>query len=89
MSKVESILKGIRTRLNKREYEQFIVPLIQAIEENQAQLENHKVKQSLDNIIFSALHKLNTLSCEINGEDYVKLSDMERIVLEEYKIKSE
>lgn len=80
MVTIETATKDIQRNFSRREYEQFIVPLIRAYEEKQKVGQSAKVSSTIDNIITSSLTRAKEGVVIIEQEEYIKLESIEEIL---------
>lgn len=80
---VESLIKRAKCYFNRKEYEQFIHPLINTLEE----MNRHTIKQEIlnkvANIFISSMSKIKDGVETIENEEYVKLSVVEDAIKSE------
>lgn len=77
---VEQQLETIKNFLNKRQYEQYIIPLLSTLDKKYNAQFNANVNHRLSNIIISTLNSLENKSVDIQGEQYVKLEDVKDVL---------
>lgn len=86
MTEVDKKLKDVQTIVNARHYKQYILPLVQTIEETNQKVEIIKIKKSIENIITSSLSQLENQVEIINGEQYIKLECVNDVIKKELQI---
>ena len=79
-------IRQIKSHFSKRDFIQFIQPLILSMEKEHAQMINSKVTKTIDNIILSSVTTLQEKSCSINNLDYVLLEDVKDVIMKERSI---
>jgi hypothetical protein len=83
MLSVERTLKDAKIYFNRREFEQFILPLVKALEEQCGLQTREKVRGILNNIITSSMTYLKANTESIDDKEYVELSTIEETINKE------
>jgi hypothetical protein len=86
MTLIDKHLKDVQTIVNARHYKQYILPLVEAVEESHKKVEIIKIQKSIVNIIASTINQLAPRSVEIDGKTYVELDVMTEILQKELQI---
>jgi len=86
MTLIDKRLKELQTVVNARHYKQYVLPLVEAVEESYKTVEKIKIQQSIMNIIASTITQLAPRSVEIEGKSYVELDVMTEILQKELQV---
>jgi len=83
---VDQRIKEATKYFNKREYEQFILPIIKAMEVSESNTRLQEVTATVRNILTSALSKLRSHIEIVGDEDFVKYEDVDRFINQEIQV---
>lgn len=82
---IEGLIKEAQRHFNRREFQQFINPLIQSLQQNNRIQEREKINSTISNIIASSMASLKNSTETIEDRQYVDIEDVESILLREMK----
>lgn len=88
MRSIDSCTQDCKSHFNRREYEQFIKPLIASMEDAHRQILNREINKRLNNIIDSTMIQAKEQANSFNeeGSNYIELSTLEEIIQKELNI---
>lgn len=86
MINVDNAIKLAQKNFNKRQYEQFILPIIQSIEDKFNKEEKIKNKLIWNNIYTSLMATINTKAESINDENYISIKELDSLLQQEINL---
>lgn len=86
MKSVESCIRDTKIYFKKREYEQFIHPLVMAYEEQHRKMVNQEVNRRLTSLTDSLKVSILENKESINNEDIISISKLEELLQKELRI---